>query len=115
MAFAICYAYLYHVCETCHELSFADCTSITIPSNLLANRTYYAHITDKFGNHYEKPVTTNGVGYFTIAEGGGLPIGFFNKWAGDIEIKLTLVLNSTNYVDINISGVNKKCIIISII
>jgi hypothetical protein len=73
-----------------------------------------AHVTDKFGNHYQKPITTNGTGAFTISDGGGIPTGLFNKWAGDIEIKITLVVNSLNFVNINISGSNKKCIIISI-
>lgn len=113
MAFANCYSYMEHVCETCHELFFADCTDISIPSMLAANTVYTAHITDKFGNHYKKTITTNGIGNFTL-NSTGLPSGFFNKWAGDIEVKITLLPNSTDYVDIPVGGSNKKCIIITI-
>lgn len=109
-----CYAYMYHVCETCHELSFTDCSTITIGTLLLPNTHYSAHLTDKFGNHYVKDITTNGTGGFVLND-TGLVAGFFNKWMGDVELKVTLVPNSTNYVDLNISGTNKKCIIISII
>lgn len=114
MAFASCYAYLYHECETCHELSFADCTQILVPSLLAANTAYTVHLTDKFGNHYQKTITTNGAGAFVLTDGDGLPTGFFNKWAGDIEVKITLLPNSLDFVDINIGGSNKQCIIISI-
>ena len=113
MAVVCTYTYLEVDCESCHELTFNECSEIVLPPQLSSLTNYCVEIIDKFGNVYKKIIQTSSFGFLTLNE-LGLPKKFFNKYSGDIEVRVKVNCNDTNYVPLTISGLTKECIILNI-
>jgi hypothetical protein len=110
--FYSCYAPVDYDCESCHEKVYGECTDLTIRTRYTPYTYYFIHIVDKFYNHYVQKVLSNGVGDLTITT-DGLPDNFFNKYSGEIEIKISETLTG-DYIDITLNGVTRQCLIVII-
>jgi hypothetical protein len=75
-------------CSACYEITFPECTeSITADAGLEINTPYYYRISDKFGNRYFNPATTDADGKFTIRV-SDLPPGLFTAAAGPFILEV---------------------------
>lgn len=110
--FYSCYAPVDYGCETCHEREYAEGSDINIEAGLSALTPYFVHIVDKFYNHYVQRVVTNSSGALTITS-YGLPNNFFNRYAGEIEVKISAI-SAGPFINFQLDGVLKNCLVITI-
>jgi hypothetical protein len=96
-------------CDECYEMSFDDCSDITISAGLTPTTTYYAVLVDKFNKQYIQQVTIAGDGSFTV-DSSLLPNGLLTAFSGKFEIYLSTQSDGSDTVPLNVSTTALNCV-----
>lgn len=100
-------------CDSCYEVSYEYCNSISVQAGLTPSETYYLNLIDKFNNRYTQDITVGLDGSFDI-DATLLPESYFNPFGGKFEAYLSTTDQGTDYISMTFEAQNYNCLLISI-